>query len=296
MRGRCNGIKQKTLDLLRDAGVILVSGFLYALAFNWLFQPNQIVTGGFTGIGQVIHRLIPLVPVGVVSIVLNVPLFLLLARRLGIASVLKSFCAMFAGSVMIDLIASVHTFPPMENKFLACVYAGVLFGLTIGFQMRIGVTTGGSDLAARLLKYRYRHISIGRLCLAIDLVIIVLYALVFRSVDGALYGIIAMYVSSVTMDAVVYGSNHARMAVIVSDKNEELVKTLLERHFGITRIDGRGAYAARGKEVLLTTFHPEQITALKRTVLAIDPAAFIIICDANEVIGEGFGSYSEDSL
>lgn len=284
------------MGLLRDALVIILCGTLYALAFNWLFQPNQIVTGGFTGIGQVIHRLIPAIPVGVVSITFNVPLFILLARRQGLRSCFGSLCAMLAGAVMIDVIASRFTFLPMENKFLACVYAGILFGLTVGCQLRIGVTTGGTDLAARLLKYHYHHVSIGRLCLVLDLSIIALYALVFRSLDGAMYGIIAMYVCSITVDAVVYGATHARMAVIISDKNETLVKTLLAAHFGVTRMEGRGAYRNGGKEVLITTFRQEQIAALKKTVTAIDPGTFIIVCDAHEVIGEGFGTYSEDEL
>ena len=105
-----------------------------------------------------------------------------------------------------------------------------------------------------------------------------------------------MYVSSLTMDMVVYGSTRARMAVIISDKNDTLVRTLLAAHFGVTRINGEGAYQGRSKDVLLTTFRPNQITDLKQTVLAIDPGAFLIVCDAHEVIGEGFSSYSEDAL
>lgn len=289
-------MERKIPDAVRDVAVILIGGALYAVAFDWLFQPNQIVTGGVTGIGQVLHRLIPALPVGVVSIALNVPLFALLARRQGIRSCVRSFCAMVTGSVMIDLLDAAVDFQPMGNQFLACVFAGVLFGASIGLQLRAGITTGGSDLAARLLKYRFPHISIGRLCLMIDLIIIASYAVVFRSVDGALSGIVAMYVSSLAMDTVVYGSTRARMAVIISDKNELLVKTLLAGHFGVTRMDGEGAYRGRGKDVLLTTFRPNQITALKQTVLALDPGAFIIVCDAHEVIGEGFASYSEDAL
>lgn len=281
---------------MRDAATIAVGGLLYALAFNWLFQPNQIVTGGFAGIGQVVNRLVPAIPVGVVSIALNVPLFIMLARRQGLRSCFGSLCAMLTGAVMIDLVASYFTFAPMENKLLACIYAGVMFGFTIGIQLRIGVTTGGSDLAARLLKYRYHHISIGRLCLALDLSIIALYAVVFRSLDGAMYGIIAMYVCSVTVDAVVYGATHARMAVIISEKNESLVQTLLASHFGVTHLRGQGAYQGREKEVLITTFRQEQIARLKKAVTDIDPGAFIIVCDAREVIGEGFGAYSEDEL
>lgn len=288
--------RPKVPGVVRDVVTIVVGSAIFALAFDWLFQPNQIVTGGVTGIGQVLHRLIPVLPVGVVGIACNVPLFVLLAKRQGVRSCVRSFCAMVTGNVMIDLLDAAVTFPPMENQFLACVFAGVLFGFSIGVQLRAGITTGGSDLAARLLKYRFPHISIGRLCLGIDLVIIASYAVVFRSVDGALSGIVAMYVSSLAMDTVVYGSTRARMAVIISDKNELLVKTLLAEHFGVTKMAGEGAYQGRGKEVLLTTFRPNQITALKQTVLALDPGAFLIVCDAHEVIGEGFASYSEDAL
>lgn len=289
-------MERKVPDAVRDAATIVVGSAIFALTIDWLFQPNQIVTGGVTGIGQVLHRLLPVLPVGVVGIALNAPLFALLARRQGVRSCLRSFFAMVAGNIMIDLLDAAVSFPPMKNQFLACVFAGVLFGFSIGLQLRAGITTGGSDLAARLLKYRFHHISIGRLCLIIDLTIIAAYAVVFRSVDGALSGIVAMYISSLTMDTVVYGSTRARMAVIISDKKDDLVRTLLAAHFGVTRMNGQGAYQGRSKDVLLTTFRPNQITTLKQAVLAIDPGAFLIVCDAHEVIGEGFASYSEDAL
>ena len=161
-----------------------------------------------------------------------------------------------------------------------------------------GVIVGnlGTELAARLLKYKLRNLSIGRLCLSIDVTVICLYAFTFRSVNNALYGIVAMYISSLTMDTVVYGSINAKIAYIISGHSGEVAKRLLGLDLGITLLDGRGGYSGDRKQVVLCAFKRSQFAVVKATVTAIDPNAFIIVCEAHEVLGEGFGAYTPDSL
>ena len=173
-------IKNPVLRWLYVYGMIVLGCALYALCFNWFFQPNNISMGGFTGVAQIINRLFPVMPVGVTSIFLNIPLFTIGVRKQGLKLLVTSLSAMGISSLMIDGLDLLHTFQPMEEPLLACIYGGVLVGVSMGMLMTVGATTGGSDLAARLLKYRLRHLSIGKLCLGIDVAVICLYAITDR--------------------------------------------------------------------------------------------------------------------
>ena len=288
-------IKNPVLRKLWEYGVITFGSAIYALCFNWLFQTNHISMGGFTGVAQIVNRFIPMLPVGVTVIILNVPLFILGVKKTGLHILISSLYAMAVGSLMIDGIAMLYTFPPME-QLLACIYGGVLLGLSMGLLLMVGATTGGTELAARLLKFKLHHLSIGRLCLIIDLMVILLHAITFNNLYNALYGIIAMYISSLTMDGVVYGSINAKMAYIISDHSRAITEKLLEMELGVTLLQGKGAWSGGEKTVVLCAFKRSQIAAIKAAVIAIDPDAFIIVCEAHEVLGEGFGVYSPDSL
>lgn len=287
--------KNPTMRWLYEYGVITLGCALYALCFNWFFQPNNISMGGFTGVAQIINRFVPILPVGVMSIVLNVPLFIIGVRKQGVKLLISSLFAMTIGSLMLDGLAAAYTFQPME-PLLASVYGGVLLGISMGLMLTVGATTGGTELAARLLKYKFRHISIGRLCLTIDVIVICLYAMTFHSVNNALYGIISMYISSLAMDAVVYGSVNAKIAYIISSHSGEVAQRLLHMDLGITLLDGQGGFSGDRKQVVLCAFKRSQIAAIKAAVTALDPNAFIIVCEAHEVLGEGFGEYTPDSL
>lgn len=288
-------IQNPVLRRVYEYGVITVGCAVYALSFNWFFATNNISMGGFTGISQILNRLLPVLPVGVTSIALNIPLFILGFRKQGLRLLLSSLYAMAMGSLMIDALAAAYQFSPME-PLLASIYGGGTLGVSLGIMLAVGATTGGTELAARLLKYRFRHISIGRLCLCIDVIVICLYAFTFRSINNAMYGVIAMYISSFAIDTVVYGAINAKMAYIISSRSEDITKRLLEMDLGLTLLSGRGAYSGDEKQVVLCAFKRSQIAAIKAAVTAIDPNAFIIVCEAHEVLGEGFGAYSPDSL
>lgn len=288
-------INNPALRRLWEYAVITFGSALYAVCFNCFFQPNYISMGGFTGVAQIVNRLIPLMPVGVTVIVLNVPLFLIGVRKLGLGLLISSLYAMAVGSLMIDGLNMIYTFPPMD-PLLATIYGGVLLGISMGLLLSVGATTGGTELAARLLKLKLRHLSIGRLCLVLDVTVIILYALTFHSINNALYGIIAMYISSLAMDAVVYGSINAKMAYIISDHSQEITEKLLGMDLGVTLLKGKGGYTGGEKNVVLCAFKRSQIAAIKASVMAVDPTAFIIVCEAHEILGEGFGEYSPDSL
>ena len=284
------------VKLLGKYAVITVGCALYALAFCWFFEANAITAGGFGGIAQILHRLIPAIPIGIATIVMNVPLFLLGLRKQGPKLLVSSAFAIAVSNLFIDLISSLYTFHSSGDPLLASLFGGVLTGVALGLLLNQGATTGGTELAARMLRYRFRHLPIGKLCLSIDVIVILLYALVFRNINNALYGIIAMYVFSIAMDAVVYGMNRGKMAYIVSDHYEEIRKSLLDMDLGITLLKAEGGWKRDDKRIILCAFKNNQIASIKATITEIDPDAFIILCETHEVLGEGFGAYSDDSL
>ena len=251
--------------------------------------------GGFTGIAQIINHYLPQLPIGTLGLVMNIPLFILGWKKIGKALLFSSLYATAVSSVMIDALAAVHTFQPMD-PILACLYGGAICGVAFGVMLRQGATTGGTELAARLLKLKFESISIGTLCLMIDVLVTFGYALIFRDMTRALYGVIALYVSSLLMDKVVYGPNAAKMAYIISDHSEEITQKLLELDRGVTLLDGYGAWSGRRKDVILCAFGRSHIVPIKKLVQEIDPDAFVIVCDAHEILGEGFGTYTPGGL
>lgn len=288
-------MRSKSLKILKDYAIITLGCLLYSFAFNCFFESNNLAMGGFTGIAQVLNRFIPALPIGATVFVMNVPLMIIGIKKQGWSILFTTIYAIAVSSFMIDTMNLFIKFPTTE-PLLACIYGGVLLGISLGIMMLKNATTGGTELAARLLKYVFRNISIGKICLAIDVTVICIYALTFRSFDNALYGIIAMYVSSIAMDLVVYGSSNAKLAYIISDKSAEITKKLMDMELGATIFNGKGAFTGEQKNVLMCAVRPNKMARIKAAVMEIDPKGFVIVTDAKEVLGEGFGEYTEDSL
>ena len=282
-------------NTLKSYAIITFGCAVYALAFDWFYAPNDLSCGGFTGISQIIHFFAPVLPVGAMIIALNVPLYLLGFKRFGFGFLFKSLYATFLSSVMVDVLAASCSFHAMD-KLLACLYGGVLLGVGTGLMMREEATTGGTELASWLVKKKLEHISIGKICLALDLTVILIYAAVFRSLLNALYGGVALYVATTVLDFVVYGGNTGKLAYIISAREEEITQELLRRDMGVTKLSAMGAYTQTERPILLVAVRRREIVATKRLVKELDPDAFFILCEAQEVLGEGFGEYKPNGL
>lgn len=287
--------KHPVKSFLYETCIIVLGCFIFALGFDWCVAPNNFSIGGMTGIAQIINALVPVLPVGTVNIVLNVPLFILGWIYLGKRALFTSLIAMILSSVMLDGIAMLYAFPPME-PLLASIYGGVLLGASMGILMLVNTTTGGTELGARLLKFPFPHLPIGKLCLIIDVLVVSAYAAVFHSLLNAMYGIIALYIASLVMDYIIYGMRTAQVAYIISDRYEEITDKLLEMDRGVTLLDGEGPYHKKRKKIIMCAMKRSQIVPVKLMVRDIDPDAFVIVCKANEVLGEGFGEYTKDSI
>ena len=280
---------------VRSCGIITLGAVIYALAFDWFVAPNQIAMGGVTGLAQIVNALVPVLPVGVLSILVNVPLFLAGWRLLGGRLLVSSLYAMAVSSLAIDVIAWMHTFPPMD-PILATLYGGAGMGVGLGLVFSQGATTGGTDIIGKLLKLKFPWLPIGKLVMIPDMVVVILAAVVFGTVNAALYGLIQMYLLSKVMDMILYGWDTSRVAYIITDRWEETVQGLLDMNRGVTLLQGKGAYTGAEKQVLLVAFRQREIVPSKRMLREIDPKAFFIVCDAHEILGEGFGDYQKEEI
>ena len=280
---------------LKRYGLITVACALYALGFNWFFVPNHFTVGGFTGVAQIINHFLPMLPVGTIALVLNIPLFILGWQKIGRDLLISSLYATAVSSLMIDVLSSIHTFSPMDPS-LACIYGGIVTGIGCGLLLHESATTGGTEMAARLLKLKFQGLSIGSLCLGLDVAVTIGYALCFRDMTRAMYGVVALYILSLLIDRVVYGPNASKVAYIISEQYEAITQKLLQLDRGVTLLDGKGAWSGQEKRIILCAFGRRHFIPIKKLVQSIDPDAFVIVCDAHEVLGEGFGQYDPTGL
>lgn len=284
------------LPPLRPLLIILPVTLLNSLFFNWFYVTNHIAYGGITGIAQIINRVVGFPPIGVLIILFNIPLFLLGWRFFGGVMLLNSLITMVTSSLSIDFFGAFLQFEPVE-PLLACIYGGLANGATMGIILRQGGSFGGSDLGARLLKLHFQWLPMGRLMLALDLTIISISALTAGDLDQALYGLVALYVSTLAMDNVIYGLDKSDVAYIISDQYSLLAAAIIQKlDRGITLLQGHGAWSGDVKQVVMVAVKRRQVIQLKQLVKDIDPNAFLIVCSAHEVLGSGFHIYQKNEL
>ncbi len=277
---------------LTDYLGVLLGVNLTALALVWFLIPNKIAAGGVSGLATVLYYLWHW-PVGHVIILINIPLFLAGLVIYGTGFGFRTFL----GSVVLSLAVEywgkmVH--PLTLDPLLAALSGGVLSGLGVGLAFRFRGTTGGTDIAAKILS-RFTTLTAGQALLVLDGIVIALAGLVFNSVELMLYALIAVVVSGKTIDVVVEGFNYAKAALIISSRSEKIAARILaELGRGVTGLAGRGLYSGEAREVLLCIIGRMEETRLKQLVKEEDPHAFLIISDVHEVLGEGFKEIKED--
>lgn len=282
--------------ILRSYGITFVGSLLFSLAFSAFFEVNQVGMAGMTGLGQVLNVFLPQISVGVIVFVLNVPVFLVGWRLLGFHLLASSLFSMFVTSAAMDIFTRMGNFSSMD-PMLASLCGGALMGLGLGMVFSQGATTGGTDIIGRLLKLKFPWLPLGKLVLAPDLAALVLVAIAFGRLEAALYGAVAMFVSSQVTDTVLYGLDSSKVAYIISDRWQEIARTLMDRQGrGVTILQGEGGYTGDEKRVLLVAFKQREIVDIKRQVHELDEGAFLIVCDARDVLGEGFGEYRQDEI
>ncbi len=266
---------------------VTIGAFLIAVSVNWVFVPNQIVTGGLTGVGILLEYLFGL-PISVTTLLLNVPLFVAGWRMLGgQAFGVKTLYGFVILAGMIQATHDLRTAPLTNEPLLASIYGGVLLGAGLGVVFRGRATTGGTDLLARLAQ-KLTGISPGVLLLIIDGVIIATAAVMF-SLERILYALVSLFVTGKTIDFIQEGLARSKMAFIISSHSGEIKEQILHRlDRGVTQIEAVGGYTGEERSILLCVVSQSEVSNLKDLVRSIDPNAFVIVADAHEVLGEGF--------
>ena len=288
--------KPSTTRLINDYLWISLASILNALSFDWFYAPNQLGFGGLTALGMILNHFIPAIPIGTVVLVLNIPIFILGWKFLGGHTLVSSLFAMTATSLLVDLIAALYTFPAMD-PMLAAIFGGVLLGVSMGMIFSKGATTGGTDLIARLLKLPFAWLPMGKLLLAVDLSMLLAVSVAFRSLESAMYGMISLYISTMVMDVVLYGLDQSKVAYIITSNPRPMAAAIdkqLDR--GTTFLHGEGSFTGQDKLVLMCAFKQRQIVPLKALIHELDPDAFLIVCNAHEVLGQGFRRYQKNDI
>ena len=286
-----NKIWSTLLDVIKTA----IGCALFALGFDLFLMPGGMNAGGLSGLAMILVHVTGLGTVGVVSALMNVPLFILGGMKIGKKFFLGSLMGMLFSSVFIDLFAALPV--PQVEPMIGALYGGLVCGIGLGFVFAAGVSTGGSDIIVRLLKLKWRHVPIGVISMCFDACVAVLTGIVYREVSSALYTGIAIYITGKIIDMVVYSFDYSKVALIITKEYEQVAQVIsdkLER--GATYLYGEGTYSRKETKVVLTAVKKQQIAELKELVVHIDPDAFIIVQEAHQVLGDGFIRYSKDSL
>jgi len=273
---------------------ILLGSVIFAIGIQWFYHPASLLSGGVTGIAMIINYLAPSVPVGVMIIVLNIPLFIIALRKYGWRFMAGSLLGTLFSAVAIDLLALVD-FSITTEPFLAAIYGGIITGLGLGIVYTTGSTTGGTDVVAKLIRGKFPYVNFGTMILVLDAAIIASYALLFKKYENAMYTVIAVYVAARVIDLVLYGSSQSKLCHIISEYSDEIKAAIVQKlHRGVTVLSGKGAYSGADKQVLLCVVKRQQIIEIKKIVKNIDKSAFVIVTDTRDVFGEGFGDISVD--
>ena len=285
----------KWIRLAMWTGKLAVGCALFALGFDLFLEPNGLNAGGLSGLAMVLVHLLGVGSVGVVTAVMNLPLFALGGVKIG----KRFFAGSLIGMLLLTTLIDVFTLLPVPETepLIGALYGGVLCGVGLGLVFSTGASTGGSDIIVRLLKLRYQHVPIGTINICFDVIIALLTGLVFWDISRALYSGVAIFVTGQVVDAVVYRFDYSKVALIISKKHDSIAEAIgakLER--GATFLHGQGVYTGEATKVVLTAVKRQQVAELKRLVVEIDPDAFIIVQEAHQVLGDGFSRYSKESL
>ena len=277
-------------QLLKDYALIVLGTFLAALSLPLFFLPYDIAPGGISGISTVLASVLPL-SVGLISFVLNVPLFLIGWRTVGWRFAVRSFIAMSLMSLFIDLVPVRDV---SGNVMLASVFGGVLLGVGLGLVVRAGATTGGTDMAAKMIHSRVAFLPIAAILFLIDGLVVAVAALAF-GLQAALWALIALFVSSQAMDSVIKGFNTAMQFMIISRDAEEIVRRIhTEIDRGCTSLMAEGTYSRLPVGTLLCVVSRTEAPRLKKLVAEVDPQAFVTVCNVHEALGEGFTGIDDE--
>ena len=285
----------KSRKYILDGLKTVIGCALFAIGFDLFLIPNAINSGGITGLSMVFVKLTNFGSIGVVTAFINLPLFVIAGIKIGKRFFFGSLMGMALSSIFIDLFAVIPA--PVVEPLIGALYGGAICGLGLGLVFSTGGSTGGSDIIVRLFKRKWSNTPIGTIAICFDFLVATLTGIVFLDITCTLYSGIAIFLAGQVVDAVVYRFDYSKVAMIISQKHEEIAEAIAkELDRGATFLHGEGTFSHKKTKVIMTAVKRQQLAELKRLVVEIDPDAFIIVQEAHQVLGDGFLRYSNDSL
>lgn len=273
-----------TVEAIIEYAYILIGSAIVAVAFNIFLLPNRVASGGVSGLSTILHATLGFQP-AYVQWAFNIPLFIagvvLLGRQFGAKTLVGTIFLPFVVYLTKDIEPATH------DPLLGSLFGGIGVGIGLGIVFRGKASTGGTDLAAQII-HKYTGLSLGTCVILIDGLIVLTAAIVF-DIERALYALIGLFVTSKTIDFVQVGFGYSKMAMIITNKEEEVREAILHKiNRGVTKLSGFGGYTEHERPVLMCVVEQTEFTKLKQLVKSIDPSAFVVVMDAAEVLGEGF--------
>lgn len=277
-----------------DYAVITLASLVYAASISLFIDPNNLAPGGVTGISILLNRLVPL-ETGTLILIINIPVIFLGMWKFGIRFIISTFYAIAVTSLFTNLLAPLGA--ATNDILLAALAGSVMNAAAIGTIFKRGATTGGTDIIIKCFRLKYPHLRTGALFFLTDAVVVIISGFVFRDIDSALYAGIAVVVTSLVMDVVLYGKDGARLIYIISDHSGKITDRLLaELDIGVTHINGEGAYSGKSKQVILCVARKPTAPKVEEIVKKEDADAFMIVSSATEIFGEGYKSYFNEKI
>ena len=284
--------RAKWKSIVMDFVMILAGSVCYAIAIGMFSAPNNIAPGGLTGIATLLNYAsiqweFPFViPIGVATIVMNVPLIVAAWLSLGRGMAVRSMAGILISSVLVDSLQP-YIPPYTNNPILVCIFGGVILGLGVGLILRRGGTTGGSEVISRLIEKKYPHMSVGSLIMVVDAIVITISAVVYGHLENALYAVVFVFIGSQVIDWVVYGGRKGKMLLILSQKQEEISAAIMQQaDRGVTLLKSQGGYSGQDQKMILCTVRPDEVFAIRQIAFGIDPGAFMMVLTTDEVRGK----------
>lgn len=277
---------KKIKKVIIDGGGTVIGSAIMAVGVASFLLPNQLSSGGFSGIATITYYLLK-IPMGVMIMVLNIPLFLFAGYRLGKEFFIKSLIGTVSLSIFIDIL---DRYPPVTtDRFLACIYGGAIIGIGTAIILKVDSSTGGTELIAHIIKTYNPYISMSKYLTMIDIIIITLNVMFFKHIEIGLYSAIAIYLYGQLIDIFFEGVYYTKLLFIISDKNDEIAKAISDKvKRGVTGLYGKGMYKEKDKLVLICAASRGDISRIKDIAKGIDGKSFIVIANAREVLGKGF--------
>lgn len=267
--------------------LILAGAFLAGTGINLFLEPMGIAPGGISGIAVIISYVFDgIIPVGILTFALNLPLFIVGYKYIGRNFIYKSVIGTALFSFMLDLTSSFGSILKGDNKLLYALWGGAAIGCGFGMIFRGGASTGGTDIIARLMQKKINMMTIGKAVLWLDFVFLTVVAFVYKSIEAALYTGVAVFVASKVVDAVEAGINYAKEITVFTEKPEDMAEEIISRlGRGVSVIEAKGMYSKQKKYLVVCVVYNRQVTEIRKIINKYDSSAFVIIKEVRETMG-----------